>query len=158
MWTLIILLIWFHGVGNGICDIDATEIKFIQHDQVLWWWNMWAHHITMRHSGRDCVPNHQPYDCLLNRLFRRKTLKLRITDLCAGNSPMTGEFPAQMASNAENVSIWWRHHGLNKILCIPLVLCSISQCQKLRKIFTGPIQVTFELYGHLRCLQVLYSK
>ena len=26
----------------------------------------------------------------------------------------TGEFPAQMASNAENVSIWWRHHvGLN---------------------------------------------
>ena len=25
-------------------------------------------------------------------------------------SPGTGEFPAQMASNAENVSIWWRHH------------------------------------------------
>ena len=24
-------------------------------------------------------------------------------------SPVTGEFPAQMASNAENVSIWWRH-------------------------------------------------
>ena len=29
---------------------------------------------------------------------------------CAGNSPVTGEFPAQRASNAENVSIWWRHH------------------------------------------------
>ena len=27
----------------------------------------------------------------------------------AGNSPVTGEFPVQMASNAENVSIWWRH-------------------------------------------------
>ena len=25
-----------------------------------------------------------------------------------------GEFPAQMASNAENVSIWWRQHELNK--------------------------------------------
>ena len=24
----------------------------------------------------------------------------------------TGEFPAQMASNAENVSIWWRHHEI----------------------------------------------
>ena len=24
----------------------------------------------------------------------------------------TGEFPAQMASNAENVSIWWRHHDI----------------------------------------------
>ena len=30
--------------------------------------------------------------------------------VCAGNSPVTSEFPAQMASNAENVSIWWRHH------------------------------------------------
>ena len=25
-------------------------------------------------------------------------------------SPRNGEFPAQRASNAENVSIWWRHH------------------------------------------------
>ena len=32
------------------------------------------------------------------------------TDLREGNSPGTGEFPTQMASNAENVSIWWRHH------------------------------------------------
>ena len=31
--------------------------------------------------------------------------KFRVTDLCAGISPGTGEFPAQMASNAENVSI-----------------------------------------------------
>ena len=65
--------------------------------------------------GRDSVSNHQPHDCLLNRLFRRrskKTSKLRVTGLCAGNSPRTGEFPAQMASNAENVSIWWRHHDL----------------------------------------------
>ena len=40
----------------------------------------------------------------------KKTSKLRVTGLCGGNSPVTGEFPAQMASNAENVSIWWRHH------------------------------------------------
>ena len=25
---------------------------------------------------------------------------------------VTGEFPAQRASNAENISIWWRHHEL----------------------------------------------
>ena len=51
---------------------------------------------------------------LLNRLFRRrskKTSKFRATGLCVGNSPGTGEFPVQMASNAENVSIWWRHHA-----------------------------------------------
>ena len=40
----------------------------------------------------------------------KKTPKLRVTGLCDGNSPVTGEFPAQMVSNAENVSIWWRHH------------------------------------------------
>ena len=42
----------------------------------------------------------------INRLLRRrskKTSKLRVIGLCEGNSPVTGEFPAQMASNAENV-------------------------------------------------------
>ena len=29
---------------------------------------------------------------------------------CEGNSPVTGEFPAQRTSNAEKVFIWWRHH------------------------------------------------
>ena len=40
----------------------------------------------------------------------KKTSKLRVAGLCAGNSPMNGEFPAQMASNAEFFSAWWRHH------------------------------------------------
>ena len=65
--------------------------------------------------GSIGVSNHQPHDCLLSRLFRRrskKISKLRVTGLCEGNSPGTGEFPAQMASNAENVSIWWRHYAL----------------------------------------------
>ena len=72
-------------------------------------------HTTLRwrHNDHAGVSNHQPHSCLLNRLFRRKskkTSKLRVTGHCAGNSPGTGEFPAQMASYAENVSIWWRHH------------------------------------------------
>ena len=80
----------------------------------LWW----------RHNEHDGVYNHQPYHCLPNRLFRRrskKTLNVWVTGLCAGNSPVTGELSAQMASNAENVSIWWRNHvykiWLTKILC-----------------------------------------
>ena len=75
--------------------------------------------LQWRHNGRDSISNHQPYDCLLNRLFRRrwkKTSKLRVTGLCAGNSPGTGEFHAQMASNAENISIWWRHHDFIKCI------------------------------------------
>ena len=79
--------------------------------QILW--KISTCPLRWRHNGPDSVSNHQPHDCLLNRLFRRrskKTSKLRVTGLCAGNSPGTAEFPAQMASNAENVFIWWRHH------------------------------------------------
>ena len=70
--------------------------------------------LQWRHNGRAGVSNDQPHDCIFNRLFRcrsKKTSKLRVTGICVGNSPVTGEFPAQMASNAENVSIWWHHHG-----------------------------------------------
>ena len=72
--------------------------------------------LRWHHNDHAGVSNYQPHGCLLNRLFRRKskkTSKLRVTGLCAGNSPGTGEFPAQMASYAENVSIWWRHHGFS---------------------------------------------
>ena len=53
-----------------------------------------------------------------SRLFTQQFIRAQIKENIkvphhwpfAGNSPETGEFPAQMASNAENVSIWWRHH------------------------------------------------
>ena len=68
--------------------------------------------LQWRHNGLDSVSNHKPHDCLFNHLFRRrskKTSKLRVIVLCAGNSPVTDELPVQMASYAEKVSIWWRH-------------------------------------------------
>ena len=66
-----------------------------------------------RYNEHDGISNHQPHDCLLNRLFThrsKKTSKLRVTGLCEGNSPVTDEFPAQRASDVENFSIWWHHH------------------------------------------------
>ena len=86
--------------------------------------------LRWRHNDHAGVSNHRPHGCLLNRLFGRKskkTLKLRVTGLCAGNSPGTGEFPAQMASHAENVSIWWRHHGMWMEL-LTCVLISVLAC------------------------------
>ena len=71
--------------------------------------NKYPHAITItlqwRHNETDGVSNHQPRDCLLNSLFMRrskKTSQLRVTGLCEENSPGTGEFPTQKASNAEN--------------------------------------------------------
>ena len=43
----------------------------------------------------------------------KEKLKLRVIGLCEGNSLLTGEFPSQRVSNAENVYIWWRHHEKN---------------------------------------------
>ena len=74
--------------------------------------------LQWRHNGYDSVSNHMRLDCLLNLLFRsrwKKTSKLHVTGLSAGNSLVTCEFPAQSTSNAETVSIWWRHH--DKFTC-----------------------------------------
>ena len=93
------------GMVKYTCYIATTkQIDYIYFSFPFLW----------RYNGRDGVSNHQPHDCLLSRLFRRiskKTSKPRVTCLCAGNSPATGEFPSQMACYAENASIWWRHHA-----------------------------------------------
>ena len=95
---------------------SSTWVQGNQRSRCRWSTLQW------RHNKCDGVSNHRRLDCLPNRLFgcrSKKTSKLRVTGLCEGNSPGTGEFPAspgtgespaQMASNAENVSIWWRHH------------------------------------------------
>ena len=75
----------------------------------VWWGypkNMckWLSSLHWCHNGQDGVSNHQPHDCLLNRLFRcrsKKTSKLCVTGVCAGNSPVTGEIPTQKASNVD---------------------------------------------------------
>ena len=75
------------------------------------WTVVIEYHKTMslqwRHNERNGVSNHRRLDSLVNRLFMRrsmKTSKLCVTGLCECNSSVTGEFPAQKASNAENVS------------------------------------------------------
>ena len=113
-------------------DYLACHIPYTWSRTILWFFcfeNIWivnqiillhfkfnfGSSLQWRQYGRTGVSNHQPRHCLLNRIFRRrsnKTSKLRVTGLCVGNSLVTDESPAQMASNAGNVSIWWRHHVL----------------------------------------------
>ena len=88
---------------SGCCE-------YIHVDEALQWC----------HNERDGISNHQPYECLLNHLFRhrsKKTSKPHVTGLCEENSPMTSEFPPERASNAVNVSIWWHHHGVVILVC-----------------------------------------
>ena len=76
--------------------------------------------LQWRHNGHNGVSHHQPHHCLLNNYSGRhrskKTSKLCDTGLCAGNSPVTVEFPAQRASNAENVFNWWRRHAARAVI------------------------------------------
>ena len=68
--------IWMHPDPMiSLCDILWSHLQ----DSLHW-----------RPNEHDGVSNHQYHDCLLNRLFRRKskkTSKLNVTGLCAGNSP-----------------------------------------------------------------------
>ena len=61
------------------------------------------------------------YNNVIMSVMASKIASLKIVNstVCSGadrrkhqnsESPMTGEFPPQRAINAENVSIWWRHH------------------------------------------------
>ena len=80
--------LWSHRNGMA-ADALATAASIIDIYPLL--------PLQWRHNGYDSVSNHQPYDCLLNGLFRRrskKTWKLRVTGLCVGNSLWTGEFLA----------------------------------------------------------------
>ena len=97
------------------------KFKYFHSRKCVWTYRL-LNHLSLRWSHKWCdgVSNHQPHDCLLKTLFGRrskKRSKFRVTGLCAGNSPGTGEFLAQMACNAENVSIWWRHH----VIKIPIL-------------------------------------
>ena len=87
-------------------DIECP-IEFVNYWHAVH--TIWCNGITSqwRHNGGDGVSNHQRLDYLLNRLSRRRskrTSKLRVTGLCEWNSPMTGGFLSQRASNAENFS------------------------------------------------------
>ena len=80
------IVVWLKIFSNVTAGITCNYV-----DCTLQW----------RYNGRNGVSNHQPHRCLLNLSLRcrsKKTSKVRVTGLCAGNSPVTGEFPAQMAS------------------------------------------------------------
>ena len=64
---------YFVGAENAIMTWKCSTLPAALRSSLQW-----------RQNGRDSVSNHQPHDCLLNGLFTG-----------------AGEFPAQMASNAE---------------------------------------------------------
>ena len=109
--------------------------------------------LQWRHNERTDVSNHQPRDCLLNRLFK---VQIKENIKAPRHWPLWGEFtgvfPAQRASNVENVSIWWRHHVWRCNHTFPL-----NSCISVIRYTCKQIKHPFRLHGILfrKCLQSL---
>ena len=76
-----------HFTEHVLWDFEYDKMGNSEHKISVWAarYFVW---LEWRHTGRDGVSNLQPHQCLLNRLFGRrskKTSKLRVTNLCAGN-------------------------------------------------------------------------
>ena len=78
----------------------------------------WKCALQWRHNERDRVSNHRRLDCLLLP-FVQSQIKENIKAPCHwplwGEFTGDSEFPAQRASNAENVPILCCHHGMKII-------------------------------------------
>ena len=106
------------------------------------------------------------YSTVYSNTDQRRHQKLRVTGLCARNSPVAGEIPAQMASNAENVSIWWRQHGASPFSkhidsIHHNLLLKLSIASTTTKIYgSHPICIRTDKFFHVipRCLLLLKSK
>ena len=73
---------------------------------------------------------------------QRKHESSALYGLCEGNPPVTGGFPSQRTSNAENVSMWWRYLTLfdfsesNKTassrVSVPKLGCSLASIREVK--------------------------
>ena len=111
VWWGLFLLLTKDSLSTNYVNIISSKWDFMLS---LWFPLQWLQ------IERDGVSNHQPHDCLLNRLFKTQikvTSKLHVTGRCEGNSPVTGEFTAQRVSNAYRMA----SYGTSVILTVSCV-------------------------------------
>ena len=100
MWHLLLVLVVWRVVAAVAYRADCCT--HIENGRLLWR-QRWRP-LQWRHNEHDGVSDHYPHDYLLNRLFShrsKKTSKLRVTGLCAGNSPVTGKCFYLMTSSCK---------------------------------------------------------
>ena len=76
---------------------------------VKWPWNIWVKVSCIKSKIHQSANLEYSWSVLHGPLQWRHNWLDGVTGLCEGNSPVAEEFPA---SNAEKVSIWWRHHAI----------------------------------------------
>ena len=106
------------------------NVKFVSQKYLIYFVNLclWVTHYSKQYGlivfETQKVVSYQCSDVIMSALASqvngvsivcsticsKKASKHRVTGLCEENRPVTDGFPSQRASNAENASIWWRHH------------------------------------------------
>ena len=66
-------------------------------------------------SGKCLLPNSKHYNGVIMGAIASQITSLTIVYPLCGKFTGDRWIPTQMASNAENVSIWWRHHDITII-------------------------------------------
>ena len=106
---------WFMStlIGSTVPFAVMLECILVNYMHFVKMWSAWIFYIVAlslrwRHKERDGVSNHQIHDCLLNRLFRRRSKKYQ-----SSASLVTGQrwIPRTLGQWRGNASIWWRLHG-----------------------------------------------
>ena len=107
------------------------------------WVDNWSMIITTGHHYTDVIMGTMASQIISLTIFYsivysgadKKTSKLHVAGLCVGISPGTCKFPAQMASNAENISIGWRHHDCLMVIAVATILvpCRVVRSLQLLK-------------------------
>ena len=116
--------IWFYESDqNAPCTWKESGGKQWQHSIRSWKYCTTGYFLfTLQWHQTKCngISNHQCLNCLITGLFRhrsKKASKVHVTGLCEGNSPVTGKFSVQRASDTENISICWHHHDVPDLPC-----------------------------------------
>ena len=140
----IIAGIWHYLTSDVICVIWLIWAKLVPKKSIapIKCWRIF-NSLHWRHNDHDGVLNHQPRDCLLNLLFRcrsKKISKLRVTDLCVGNSPGPVNSPhkgpvTRKMFPFDDVIMWTRtlrnkltHYFAHVVICWNCTGCSDHRC------------------------------
>ena len=95
-------------------NVDCKDVYHFVENQFDVWRTKHVVPLQWRHNERHLASQITGVSIVCSSVGwgadQRKHQNYASLAVCVGNSPVTGEFPAQRASNAENVSIWWRHH------------------------------------------------
>ena len=117
-----------------ISPLNHPPVHSIQYDDVMTWKHC-PHYrpftLQWRHFEHDGVSIYQPHECSPSRLLRRrskKTAKLRVAGLCAGNSPVTKIcLHGSLVYSPPKRSIIWTF-GVNFVVALNKLLNKLSNC------------------------------